>query len=102
VYRGLIMAILWCWAPSLFAPPLRSSNNKIHWVSDAQLALSSDLGIRAPRMAGTEPVGAPRSKVVIGGQGVSIIGMPTAVWWQFSFKRAGHTDNLDHDYYSHR
>jgi hypothetical protein len=100
--HGLIVAVLWGWRRALFAPPLRSSNNKILWISDAPLALGSDLHIRAQRVAGAKPVGAPQSRVVIGGPGPSIIDMPTAGCWQFNLKWSGHTDSLDLDYYSHR
>jgi hypothetical protein len=98
--HGLIVAILWGWPRALFAPPSHSFNNKILWVSKARLVLGSDLHIKAQRMAGTKPVGAAQSRVVIGGPGPSIINMPTEGCWQFDLKWSGHVDSLDLQYYS--
>lgn len=100
--RQRIVAVLWSWPRALFAPPLRSRRNKILWVARSTPQVGGDLRISAQRLAGTRPVGAPISRVVVGGPGPSIIDVPSAGCWQFTLRWSGETDTLDLYYYSHR
>jgi hypothetical protein len=90
---GSIMAILF--AQPLEAPPAKTHNNKILWVSKTDINTYTNLRISAQQMRGTRTIGKPVTRVVGGGPGPSIIDLPAAGCWRFDLKWAGHRDTLD-------
>ena len=90
---GQIAAILW---GSLDSPPSHPHTNKILWVSRVSPSSSGgDLRIEAQRMSGTRSLGAPVSRLVIGGPGPSIINLPAAGCWRLTLRWSGRTDHID-------
>jgi hypothetical protein len=90
---GRIVAIL-------FGYPLRSPvaphrNNKILWVSRTPPTTSTALWIRAQRMVGGQPTGAPIEHVVRGGPGPSYVDVPQPGCWRLTLNWAGRRDSLD-------
>jgi hypothetical protein len=83
--NGAIIAILWA-DPPLYAPPKRSENNKILWVtrdaSAAPLVIHATLG-------GSKAAVTRRITV-----GPSIVNMPSAGCWTFQLAWHGHRDTL--------
>jgi hypothetical protein len=79
----------------LRSPPRKGRNNKILWVSHVPTTPGSDLRISAQRMTGSEPVGSPVTRKVIGGPGPSIINLPAAGCWRLSLQWSGQSDKLD-------
>jgi hypothetical protein len=92
---GRIAAILW---GALNSPPAPNYNNKILWVSRVSLRPGSDLRIDAQRMNGTDRLGDPVHRSVMGGPGPSIINLPTAGCWRLTLHWSGWTDQLDLQY----
>lgn len=90
---GRIVAIL-------FGYPLRSPvaphrNNKILWVSRTPPTKPTALWIRAQRMVGGQPIGAPVEHVVQGGPGPSYVDVLQPGCWRLTLSWAGRRDNLD-------
>ncbi len=84
----------------LFGYPLRSPvgpnrNNKILWVSRTRPKTAAALWIRAQRMDGDQPAGAPIGQIVRGGPGPSIVDVPQAGCWRLTLSWSGRTDTLD-------
>jgi hypothetical protein len=77
----------------LKAPPATDHNNKILWVSKAQLKLGgdNDLLITA-KLDGT---GETADRKVTGGPGPSIIDLPRAGCWRLTLRWADYTDEMD-------
>ena len=96
--KGDIVAVLWSRRSPLVAPPLRSRNNKILWVSRLPVSGGSNLVISARRLAGNRLVGAVQRRVVIGGPGPSGIDMPVRGCWQFTLGWSGYHDTVDLPY----
>jgi hypothetical protein len=90
---GKIAALLW--ANPLRSPPSKNYNNKILWVSREPQVPGSDLQIRAQRMNGSRPLGAPVDRRVMGGPGPSIINPPGAGCWRVRLRWSGRTDTID-------
>ncbi len=90
---GRIAAILFGYPLRSPAPPDR--NNKILWVSRLIPRAPTALWIRAQRMRGKSPVGAPAGRVVRGGPGPSIVDLPAPGCWRLTLSWAGRTDTLD-------
>jgi len=86
----------------LRSPPRKGRNNKILWVSHVPTAPGSDLRISAQRMTGSDPVGSPVNRKVIGGPGPSIIDLPSAGCWRLSLRWSGQSDTLDLRYVTSR
>jgi hypothetical protein len=74
--------------------------NKILWA--ARRANGTALWIRARRMAGSDRVGAPVSRVIAGGPGPSIVNLPAPGCWRLTLRWAGETDTLDLEYVANR
>jgi hypothetical protein len=90
-----IVAILFGYP--LRSPPRAGRSNKILWVSRTTPNASA-LRIRAQRMNGSSPVGAPVARKVAGGPGPSIINLPSAGCWRLALRWSGQTDTLDLQY----
>jgi hypothetical protein len=84
----------------LLSPPSRQRSNKILWA--ARRANGTALWIRARRMAGSDRVGAPVSRVIAGGPGPSIVNLPAPGCWRLTLRWAGETDTLDLEYVANR
>jgi hypothetical protein len=97
---GEIAGILF--ANPLRSPPRKGRNNKILWVSHVPTTPGSDLRISAQRMTGSEPVGSPVKRSVIGGPGPSIINLPSAGCWRLSLRWSEQVDTLDLRYVTSR
>jgi hypothetical protein len=93
---GDIAALVWGFP--LLSPPPRTHNNKILWVSRVATHPGSNLRIAAQRMQGTQPVGKPVSRTVLGGPGPSIINLPASGCWRLTLRWSGRVDSLDLDY----
>ena len=93
---GAIVAILW--ADPLEAPPPVNHNNKILWVPRRSFTALTNLRISAQRMRGKRLVGRPVQRSVRGGQGPSIINLPTVGCWRLALRWAGRKDSLDLQY----
>jgi len=84
----------------LLSPPSPVRANKILWVGKAPRELSN-LWIRAQRMEGARPVGAPATRLLRDGPGPSYVDLPTAGCWRLSLTWAdGRHDSLDLQYRS--
>jgi len=94
--HGEIAAIFWGFP--LLAPPPRTHNNKILWVSKAPPTKSSALQITAQRMMGSRKLGLAVHREVTGGPGPSIINLPAAGCWRLGLHWSGHSDSLDLSY----
>jgi hypothetical protein len=93
---GDIAALVWGFP--LLSPPPRTHNNKILWVSRVATNPGSNLRIAAQRMKGTQPVGTPVSRSVMGGPGPSIIDLPASGCWRLTLRWSGRVDSLDLNY----
>ena len=79
----------------LRSPPAAGRNNKILWVSRTLPKTPAPLWIRAQRLDGTRPLGAPIRQIVPGGPGPSIVDVPEAGCWRVKLSWSGRTDELD-------
>ena len=79
----------------LRSPPASGRNNKILWVSRTSPKTPAPLWIRAQRMDGARPLGAPIRQIVPGGPGPSIVDLPEAGCWRMKLSWSGRTDVLD-------
>jgi hypothetical protein len=93
---GTIVAILF--GEPLQAPPPRTHNNKILWVSRIPVESPTRLRISAQRMNGTQPLGKRVRRSVAGGPGPSTINLPTPGCWRLSLTWAGRADTVDLHY----
>ena len=91
--HGRIGAILF--GSPLNAPPAKTKNNKVLWVSRRPWKDRAALWIRMQRMDGTKPVGAPVTHVVPGGPGPSYVDAPSPGCWRLTLSWAGRQDTLD-------
>ena len=82
----------------LLAPPGKTRNNKILWVSHSAVRPLSDLQIRAQRMVGTKAIGPVVVGTVDNGPGPSIVDLPTAGCWRLGLTWSGKHDTLDLNY----
>lgn len=96
---GAIVAILFAYP--LQAPPPRTHNNKILWVSREPVDSVTSLRISAQLIDGTR-LGKPVQRTVTGGPGPSIVNLPSPGCWRLSLRWAGHTDSLDLPYDARR
>src|SRR4029079_19154540 len=76
-------------------PPARDRNNKILWVSQDLPRQPTALWIRAQRMNGARPIGAPVGRVLTGGPGPSYVNVPAPGCWRLTLSWSGRTDTLD-------
>lgn len=83
---------------TLNSPPAATHTNKILWVSHVLPRAGGSLRIRAQRMTGTTPAGAPVMRAVTGGPGPSIINLPAPGCWRLTLRWSGRTDQLDLQY----
>ena len=90
---GQIAAIVFGYP--LRSPPAQGRNNKILWVSRTQAKTIAPFWIRAQRMDGARPVGAPVRHIVSTGPGPSIVDLPEAGCWRFTLSWSGRKDSLD-------
>lgn len=90
---GQILAIVFGYP--LRSPPAPGRNNKILWVSRTLPKTPAPLWIRAQRMDGSRPLGAPIRQIVPGGPGPSIVDLPEAGCWRVKLSWSGRTDVLD-------
>jgi hypothetical protein len=90
-----IVAILFGYP--LLSPPSPRRNNKILWVA-RRTSDGSTLRIRAQRMNGSSPVGAPVLRRVAGGPGPSIVNLPAPGCWRLTLHWSGRSDSLDLSY----
>jgi hypothetical protein len=93
---GEIAAILF--GDPLSSPPSADHANKILWVSRQDTASAPVLAIRAQRMDGTAPVGAPVDRQVDGGPGPSFVDLPDPGCWRLTLSWGDRTDTLDLEY----
>jgi hypothetical protein len=79
----------------LRSPPAAGRSNKILWVPKTWPKTPAPLWIRAQRLDGARPLGAPIRKIVPGGPGPSIVDLPQAGCWRVKLSWSGRTDELD-------
>ena len=90
---GRIVGILFGYP--LRSPPASGRANKILWVSRAPVKTPTALWIRAQRMRGSRPIGAPTTHVVRNGPGPSYLDVPEPGCWRLTLSWAGRADALD-------
>ena len=90
---GRIVAILFGYP--LRSPPAKGRTNKILWAPHTWGSGPAALWIRAQRMDGVTPVGAPVRRIVPGGPGPSIIDLPDAGCWRLTLAWSARRDTLD-------
>jgi hypothetical protein len=90
---GRIVAVVFGYP--LRSPQLPDRANKILWVPRTVAGRPAALWIRAQRMEGSRPVGAPVGRVLAGGPGPSYVTMPSPGCWRLTLAWSGRTDTLD-------
>jgi len=93
---GRIAAVLFGYP--LRSPPSPRRSNKILWVSRGPIETPTALWIRAQRMEGDRPMGAPVGRVLRGGPGPSYVNLPQVGCWRLTVSWAGRRDVLDLGY----
>jgi hypothetical protein len=91
--HGRIAALLF--ADPLRSPPALDHANKILWVPRVTPSAPTNLHIRAQRMLGDRPEGAPVARTVTGGPGPSYVDLPAPGCWRLSLRWARTSDRVD-------